>query len=400
VKRKISGAKEFHMPNYNTYLDHQQIDLQPLRDLLATQTDIESLPFAKSIESQVVIYSAPALRRIIHEAPETLAQIKSEWHWVWQEGPGVMVIRDAFDAEVVNEATEAFRLLIARERGDARGDHFAKPGANDRVWNALEKLALLDPGLFARYYSNDMLAWTCEAWLGPAYQITSQLNSVNPGGEAQVAHRDYHLGFMTPAQASLYPEAVHRLSPHLTLQSAIAHVDMPIESGPTLLLPHSQKFAQGYLLADTPEAQDIFSQHRVQLPLKKGDLLLFSPALLHAAGSNISKDIKRMANLLQISSAFGRAMETVDRLAITRLVYPQLLALKQAQTLSTQQIQYAVAATAEGYAFPTNLDRDPPIGGLAPKSQQALMMEALEAEWSTEQFDLLLDEYAERRLSG
>lgn len=385
------------MSNHNNYLEHQSINLESLRDLIATHTTVNSLPFAQAIESQVAIYSAQKLRQQITEDPSKLRLIQSEWHWVWQDGPGVLVIKGAFDSAVVDEASEAFREIIERERGTSRGDHFAKPGANDRVWNAQEKLALHAPNLYARYYANDMLAWACEAWMGPAYQITSQVNSVNPGGEAQVPHRDYHLGFMTPEQATHYPESVHRMSAHLTLQSAVAHIDMPVESGPTLLLPHSQKFSHGYLLANTSEAHEIFAQHRVQLPLEKGDLLLFSPALLHAAGSNVSKDIKRMANLLQISSAFGRAMETVDRLAMSRLVYPELLELKQSGSLNAQQLQHAVAATAEGYAFPTNLDRDPPIGGLAPKNQQALVLEALEQEWSANRFSEELDAHAERR---
>ena len=36
-----------------------------------------------------------------------------------------------------------------------------------------------------------------------------------------------------------------------------------------------------------------------------------------------------------------------------------------------------IAACAEGYAFPTNLDRDPPLGGLAPQTQAQLMAQAL-----------------------
>ena len=46
---------------------------------------------------------------------------------------------------------------------------------------------------------------------------------------------------MTDEQAERYPAHVHVLSPILTLQGVVAHVDMPIESGPTLLLPHSPK---------------------------------------------------------------------------------------------------------------------------------------------------------------
>lgn len=382
------------------YLSNANIDLNPLKELISSRIDLSTVPYAQQVSSEVVIYSAQELRRKIAADPEVLSNIQSEWHWVWQDGPGVMVIKGAFATQLVDEASDAFRQIIERERGSSRGDHFAKPGANDRVWNALEKLALLAPNLYARYYANDMLAWTCEAWMGPAYQITSQVNVVNPGGEAQVSHRDYHLGFMTPEQAARYPASVHRLSAHLTLQSAIAHVDMPVESGPTLLLPHSQKFSHGYLLAKTPEAQALFEANRVQLPLEKGDLLIFNPALLHAAGSNKSADIKRMANLLQISSAFGRAMETVDRVAMSRHVYPELLALKQAGGLDPQEIAYAVAATAEGYAFPTNLDRDPPIGGLAPKNQQALMQEALEEDWSSVRFNEALELHAQRRLTS
>ena len=51
----------------------------------------------------------------------------------------------------------------------------------------------------------------------------------------------------------------------------------------------------------------------MQLPLPKGDAAFFNPALFHGAGTNVSRDIQRVANLLQVSSAFGRAMETVDR---------------------------------------------------------------------------------------
>src|SRR5262249_27251762 len=153
---------------------------------------------------------------------------------VLSDGPGVLVLQGAFDDEqLVDAVTGQFHALIGEERGrTGGGDHFGKAGANDRVWNALEKLALRDPEVFARYYGNDLLALICEAWLGPGYQMTSQVNRVNPGGAAQSPHRDYHLGFMSGEIAGRYPAHVHRLSPVLTLQGAVAHVDMPLESGP------------------------------------------------------------------------------------------------------------------------------------------------------------------------
>ena len=105
---------------------------------------------------------------------------------------------------------------------------------------------------------------------------------------------------------------MHALSPVLTLQGAVAHVDMPVETGPTLYLPYSQKYPSGYVACDARHSRRTSSEHHVQLPLAKGDAVFFNPALFHGAGTNRTTDVRRMANLLQVSSAFGRAMETVD----------------------------------------------------------------------------------------
>ena len=146
----------------------------------------------------------------------------------------------------------------------------------------------------------------CKAWLGPNYQMTAQINLVRPTGAAQSPHRDYHLGFQTRELAESYPAHVHDLSPVLTLQGAIAHIDMPIESGPTKLLPFSQIYRHGYLAYSQPEFREYFENNYVQIPLNKGDVLFFNPALYHAGGANISKDIHRMANLLQVNPNLPR----------------------------------------------------------------------------------------------
>ncbi|MBE7213197.1 MAG: phytanoyl-CoA dioxygenase family protein, partial [Gluconacetobacter diazotrophicus] len=228
---------------------------------------------------------------------------------------------------------------------------------------------------------------------------TSQVNVVRPGGAAQTPHRDYHLGFQAAEVVRHFPVHVHRFSPMLTLQGAVAHCDMPLESGPTLYMPFSQNYGPGYLAAQEPEIRDWFGRERLQLPLRKGDAVFFNPALLHAAGNNRSADIRRMANLLQVSSAYGRAMETVDRIRMADTLFPVLRALAERGALTADEVDNAVAASAEGYSFPTNLDRDPPIGGLAPRSQQALMREALAEGWEPTRFGAALREGAERRLS-
>lgn len=383
------------------WLNPQDCQVSDLAQALSQRTDAAFCPSASQLIHDVPIYDCASLRHrlVTSSAGDVKKDLMAEWCWVWQDGPGVLVLKGAYaNPDLVDAVTSQFQHMIEAERlTGSGGDHFAKPGANDRVWNALEKLCLRQPDLFARYYANDMVAMACEAWLGPNYQVTSQVNCVNPGGEAQMAHRDYHLGFCTPQLAARYPAHVHRLSPALTLQGAVAHVDMPLRSGPTLYLPHSQKYEAGYLVAGKPDFQAYFDAHCVQLPLEKGDAVFFNPALIHAAGHNRSNDIRRMANLLQVSSAFGRAMESVDRLRMSQALYPALQHL-QGQ-LSAADVACAVAACAEGYAFPTNLDRDPPLGGLAPESQQALMLRALSEGWSGERYHQAALAQADKKLT-
>jgi ectoine hydroxylase-related dioxygenase (phytanoyl-CoA dioxygenase family) len=370
------------------WLNPADARLDDLLTVLKDRTDPADYPSAAAIEQQVPVYDAARVRTA------DLRELQTEFVRAFADGPGILVLKGAFSNDVVDAATGAFQQMIdAQHRsGVAAGDHFAKPGANDRVWNALEKLAVEAPEVFTAYYANDLLALVAAAWLGPAYQVTSQVNVVNPGGEGQTVHRDYHLGFQSDEVAAQYPEHVHRLSSVLTLQGAVAHCDMPVESGPTLYLPHSQKYSLGYLAYRRPEFQAHFVEHHVQLPLEKGDAVFFNPALFHAAGSNHSTDIKRMANLLQVSSAFGRAMESIDRARMIEAVYPALRELTDPGA-----VENVIAATAEGYAFPTNLDRDQPIGGLAPRSQADLLRLAVTERWGTDQLRQALIEHGRRR---
>lgn len=352
--------------------------------LIERTTDLDGYPFATSTERGVLFYDAA---QVAGTTGETRARISDELALALLTGPGIVVFTGAFgDAHGLNETTELFTDLIGDQHpaGMAGGDHFAKPGHNDRIWNALQKFAERDPGLFARYYANDVLALISEAWLGPMYQVTSQVNVVNPGGAAQNPHRDYHLGFMSTDTAARFRAHTHRLSAALTLQGAVAHVDMPIESGPTMYLPYSQTYEPGYLAFNLPEFRDYFARNYVQLPLSAGDAVFFSPALFHGAGTNVSTDIKRMANLLQISSAFGRGMDAVDRSAMLRALYPALRAL--ATDGDSRAVANVIAASAEGYAFPTNLDLDQPITGLAGETQAELVARALAADLDADRF--------------
>jgi ectoine hydroxylase-related dioxygenase (phytanoyl-CoA dioxygenase family) len=323
----------------------------------------------------------------------------AEWARVFAQMSGVVVLKNSYqDLACIDAASEIYRDLIAEEKEQSSGgDHFAATGANDRVWNSMQKLCLRNPEVFAKYFANETISAVCEAWLGPWYQVTAQVNQVRPGGRAQTAHRDYHLGFQSEADALRFPAHVHDLSPLLTLQGAIAHVDSPVESGPTKLLPFSQLYRAGYVAYRKEEFAQTFEMNFVQLPLAKGDLVFFNPALFHAAGENTSEDAHRLVNLLQVSSAMGRATEAVDRSAMCRALYPVLSDLWQIQELSTPELNAVIGATAEGYSFPTNLDTDPPIDGMVPESQAALMTRAILANIAPGEFFLMLDELDERR---
>ena len=373
-------------------------DLDEFRSVVEQTTEPADHPHADEVVQNVVVYGGRW--RQAAGRPGGRREVQAEVARVLASGPGIVVFRRAVDPAVVDRATEAFLSLIEEQRrsGSAAGDHFAKPGANDRVWGALDKLAVADPETFAAYYRFDALALVAEAWLGPGYQVTSQVNVVNPGGQAQVAHRDYHLGFMDLDRAASFPAQVHALSPLLTLQGAVAHVDMPVETGPTLYLPHSQKYAAGYLASHDPAFTAYVAEHHVQLPLEKGDAAFFNPAVLHGAGTNRTQDVRRMANLLQISSPLGRAMETVDTAAICRAVHP-VLRRWRTEGADPHDIDNVVAVAAEGYPFPTNLDVDQPVDSLVPPTEAELVHRALDEDWETPQLVQALEAQRDRRRS-
>lgn len=383
------------------YFDSVDCDLGAFTALINKVVEPSNVPNANDIQKNVPIYEMAELRPVLDDTARRRA-ITAEWARVLQAGAGVLVLRGAYaNTTVLDEATTIYEQIIATEKlaNGGGGDHFAASGSNDRIWNSLQKLCEESPDVFLRYFANTSIAAACEAWLGPNYQMTAQINLVHPGGAAQQAHRDYHLGFQTAEFSAEYPAHIHDLSPALTLQGAIAHCDMPVESGPTKLLPFSQLYRAGYAAWRRDDFRALFEERCIQLPLAKGDALFFNPALFHAAGANTSSAVHRMANLLQVSSAFGRAMETVDRDKMCKLLFPHVMAAHQNSTLGVLDLKAAIAASAEGYSFPTNLDRDPPKGGLAPETQQALFARALAEGFDPQEFCAILDEMRFKQLS-
>lgn len=382
------------IPSDRVWLRAEDCSLEDFVASIDRATPPEAYPLAQRIEQDVPVYNG---RDAADLAADDRAALQAELAEALLDGPGIVVFSGAFNEAGIAETTARFQEMIAEqhEAGVAGGDHFAKPGANDRVWRVQQKLAERDPTAYVDYYANPVIELISEAWLGPMYQVTSDLNVVNPGGGAQSAHRDYHLGFMSTEQAERFPAHVHRFASQLTLQGAVAHCDMPVESGPTLYLPYSQRYELGFLAAGQPEFQRYFTEHHVQLPLATGDAVFFNPALFHAAGHNRSADIRRMANLLQISSAFGRAMGILDRARMCRAIYAELCQRERESQHET--VVRTAKATAEGYGFPTNLDRDQPTAGMAPETQCELLIRTVGEQLDAASFESQLAAQLERR---
>ncbi|KAM3417678.1 hypothetical protein BST61_g5914 [Cercospora zeina] len=358
--------------------------LLALKTLVEQHTLRETYPLASDIQKNIPIYDCAAFDIASINQVESL---QDELCHVLISGPGVYVLKDFFaDLDPIDNANEAYAAIISREEQAAgiKGDHFAAGGANSRIWNSFSKHCLQEPQSFVKYFSNPWFKIVCDSYLGPAYRITSQVNIVKPGGKAQNPHRDYHIGFQTSEDAAQFPKAMHCASALLTLQGAVAHTDMPLPSGPTRFLPFSQMFEQGFMAYRRPEFSEYFAQKWVSLPLRKGDAVFFNPALFHAAGENQTKDFNRSANLIQVSSAFGKTMETIDSLPLVDATFEELK-LKYASEGYSVEVDAYIRAVCEGYPFPTNLDRRPPApGGMAPESEQDILRRAVIEGWSRE----------------
>ncbi|KAK9769509.1 hypothetical protein AB5N19_08537 [Seiridium cardinale] len=356
--------------------------LNALEQLCRQKAEQQDYTRAKFIKSNIPVYD---LSTTSASDTEVVTNLQDEWYRALNTGPGVVVLKNFLtDHAAIEESNTVFGRIIESEAQSSKGDHFAAAGSNSRIWNSFQKHAEAHPSSFVRYYSNPWLARVSEAWLGPSYQITAQLNIVRPGGKPQSAHRDYHLGFQTAKSCARFPRTIQVASQYLTLQGGIAHSDVPLDSGPTRLLPFSQLLPEGYMAWRLPEFTQFFNENWVSLAMEVGDAVFFNPALLHAAGENNTKTVERSVNLLQISSAFGKPMETVNKLKMVRSCWEELKGLAKREGHG-EGIEACVSALGEGYPFPSNLDQRPPgPDGMAPTSEVDLLWEGLRGDWSTE----------------
>lgn len=383
--------------NHQVYFSDSDIDYDELISICSQETIEANYPLSDSISNNVVIYDAKDFRSFVGNIEEEI-KLKTEMHHVLESGPGVFVVRNLYNEDVIDESNAIFEKIVKNE-SNSSNDHFAA-GTNTRIWNSFQKVAMENQEAFINYYSNDLVKIIAESWCGPNSQMTAQVNIVRPGGEMQKPHRDYHLGFQENEVVEKFPISIHRLSNYLTLQGGVAHTDMPLESGPTVVLPYSQQYDLGYLTWRDTKFADFFNKYSVQNSMSKGDGIFFNPAIFHAAGANITNNFHRIGNLLQISSAFGKTMEHIDYIKIITHIYPSLLDHLKNKTLSERLIENVLICATDGYAFPTNLDSDKNSDSkLQGMSMFDLTKQSLLDSLSPEKFKLKLLEQQQVRLA-
>ena len=383
--------------NHQVYFSDSDIDYDELISICSQETIEANYPLSDSISNNVVIYDAKDFRSFVGNIEEEI-KLKTEMHHVLESGPGVFVVRNLYNEDVIDESNAIFEKIVKNE-SNSSNDHFAA-GTNTRIWNSFQKVAMENQEAFINYYSNDLVKIIAESWCGPNSQMTAQVNIVRPGGEMQKPHRDYHLGFQENEVVEKFPISIHRLSNYLTLQGGVAHTDMPLETGPTVVLPYSQQYDLGYLTWRDTNFADFFNKYSVQNSMSKGDGIFFNPAIFHAAGANTTNNFHRIGNLLQISSAFGKTMEHIDYIKIITHIYPSLLDHIKNKTLSERLIENVLICATDGYAFPTNLDSDKNSDSkLQGMSMFDLTKQSLLDSLSPEKFKLKLLEQQQVRLA-
>ena len=379
-------------------LQQQKCSLQDFKRICKQTLKKEDYPLSCLIKKNIVIYDGNKLRKSLSKKKRVFYEI--EFSKVFEEGSGIVVIQNFFDNKnIIDKMNSGFNTILKEEKNKEAADHFAKGGQNARIWNAFEKSALRDAKVFVEYYKNPLLSLVAKAWLGSNYQVTSQVNIIYPKGKAQAPHRDYHLGFQENAEVLSYPLHTQIMSRLLTLQGGVAHVDIPIKSGPTKFFPFSQQYKHGYLAWREEKFKSYFEKSYVQLSLKKGDAVFFNPAVFHAGGENRSKNIIRSVNLLQLSSAFSKAMESVDLYKISLNIYKDLRKVYKKVFFDEHSLDAILTAACDAYSFPTNLDKDLPLGTMSPQTLKELYQQALKEDWKYSRFKEEIKKHKKRRNS-
>ena len=124
------------------FRSNADLDLDAFRALCEQEVDPALVPSASAIVQRVPVFDAAVLRAAT-TTPEARRAMMAELNDCLLIGPGVFAVEGMMDPQVVDRASDVYWRIIEAERaaGLYTGDHFAKPGTNDRIWNSFQKLA-------------------------------------------------------------------------------------------------------------------------------------------------------------------------------------------------------------------------------------------------------------------
>lgn len=229
-------------------------------------------------------------------------------------GTGAIILRQAFDADVVAEARALIHHYTAEE--DDKETHFLGASTDElnlqrRVWN------LLDKGeVFEQMVQHPIVMKIVGAFLGDEFIMGSvAANRIMPGGPGQEPHIDYP--YWDLYKRSSFPMRINSSFP-LNTQATVLLDPFTPESGATAFLPYSQ----GELLYPDTADRDRFFAECDRMTGDPGDLVIFNGMCWHCAMPNTSTDQDRTGILIEYLPKFitpledqlsGVRQEVVDR---------------------------------------------------------------------------------------
>ena len=191
------------------YLSADDCRLADLIDLVSQKTDQADYPYAAAVEQNLLIYDGARLRKEL-SSPAGRWRVEAELARALRDGPGIVVLAGRWaDPWIVDRATREFDAIIAKQKaaGAATGDHFAAAGHQRPDLGRAGEAGPARAGGVRGLLRQQPHRGRVPGLAGAGYQVTSTINVVNPGGAAQTAHRDYHLGFASAERAARFPAA-------------------------------------------------------------------------------------------------------------------------------------------------------------------------------------------------
>ena len=135
--------------NSQVFFSESDINYDDLKKVCSQKTLKKDYPLSESVINNVVVYDAKNFTSFIGNK-EKEKELKTELFHALESGPGVFVIRNLYEHEVLDQSNRVFEKITQKEIGTSN-DHFAS-GTNTRIWNSFQKVALEDPDAFISYY--------------------------------------------------------------------------------------------------------------------------------------------------------------------------------------------------------------------------------------------------------